>query len=126
MKTETPFLHLLIKEHILIGTYKKDLHIDLDVAQQIVRERISFTGGKKLPAMIMSQGVNSIDRPAREYLASDEGIQGLSATAIVVNSPFGRLMGNFFMMVHKTRIPVKIFSNPRQAALWLRQFADQN
>lgn len=122
MEIDTPFVHLLIKDNILIGTYKKNLIINLEVAQQIVEQRLSFTEGKKFASMIICHGVISIDKAAREFLASEKGTHGLSATAIIVNSPFSSLMGNFFLMVNKTGIPVKIFSNTSKAKKWLQQF----
>ena len=122
MELETPFVHLRIKDKILIGTYKKGVHINYEIAQEIVRSRLSFTGGKIMAAMIMSQGVISIDKPAREFFSSNEGTQGLTASAIIVNSAFSRFMGNFFLRVNKTQMPVKLFSNIHQAEKWLQQF----
>jgi hypothetical protein len=122
MEYDTPFVHLRIKDNILIASYKKNLIINLDVAQKIVLQRQSFTRGQIMPVIIFSNEVTSIDKPAREYFASPKGIEGLSASAIIVNSPFSRYLGNFFLMVNKTSIPVKLFSNISQAEKWLQQF----
>jgi hypothetical protein len=122
MEHDTPFVHLRIKDNILIVSYRRNLIINLDVAHKIVLYRQSFSRGKKFAAIILSQGVTSIDKPAREYLASEEGTEGLFASAIIVNSAFSRFMGNFFMRVNKTSIPVKLFSNISQAKKWLQQF----
>jgi hypothetical protein len=122
MEFESPFIHLCIKEGVLVGTYKKNVRINLDVAKQIVLTRIAFTEGKKLPSLIKSQGVISIDKPAREYLASDEATKGLVASAILVNSHFSSILGNFFLLVNKTKMPVKIFTDVRRAQKWLEQF----
>ena len=122
MELDTPFVHISIKDKILVGTYKKNLRINLEIAKEIVRARLSFTGGKKMPSMIISQGVISMDKPAREYLASDEAIVGLAASAIVVNSPFSSFLGSFFLAVNKTKMPVKIFADIPSAEKWLQQF----
>jgi hypothetical protein len=122
MEYDTPFVHLRIKDNILIASYKKNLIINLDVAQKIVLQRQSLTRGQIMPVIIFSNEVTSIDKPAREYFASPKGIEGLSASAIIVNSPFSRYLGNFFLMVNKTSIPVKLFSNISQAEKWLQQF----
>lgn len=122
MEYDTPYVHLLIKDHILIGRYKKDLKINLDVAQQIVHSRLSFTRGRKLASMIISEGVISMDKPAREFLASNEGVQGLLASAIIVDSVFSSFLGNFFLKVNKTKIPTKIFFDISKAQEWLQQF----
>lgn len=122
MELDTPYVHLRIKDNILVGTYKKNLRIDLEIAKSIVNTRLSFTGGKKMPSLILSQGVVSINKPAREYLASDDAIEGLLASAIIVNSPFSSYLGNFFLAVNKTKLPVKIFSTIPRAERWLQQF----
>ena len=126
MEPETPHVHLLIRDHILIGTYRKGLQINLDTAKQIVEERIRFTKGKKMVAMILSDGISAVDKAAREYLASEKGTEGLLATAIVVSSPFDYLMGKFFIRVNKTGIPSRIFYNMREAEKWLQQFIIEN
>ncbi len=92
------------------------------VAKKIVTERRAFTKGKKIPALILSQGVISMEKPAREYFASTEGIDGLAASAIVVNSAFSSALGNFFLIVNKTKLPVKIFADVRRAKRWLKQY----
>lgn len=122
MEYETPFVHLLIKDQILIGSYEKNLKINLNIAKQIVHSRLSFTRGKKMASMIISHGVISMDKAAREFLASDEGVQGLLASAIIVDSAFSSLLGNFFLEVNKTKIPSKVFFNIPKAKKWLQQF----
>lgn len=108
--------------NILIVTYKPGIQINQEVAKEIVSTRLSFTGNKRIPCMILSQGVVSMDKPAREYLASTEATKGLLATAIIVDSPFSSFLGNFFHKVYKTKMPVKIFSSIPQAKKWLQQF----
>lgn len=124
MELDTPFVHLCIKDRILVGTYKKNLRINLEIAKAIVHARLSFAAGKKLPSMIISQGVISIDKPARVYLASDEAIEGLTASAIIVKTTFSSFLGNFFLAVYKTKMPVKIFADIPSAEKWLQQFID--
>jgi len=122
MEFDSPYVNLRIKNKILVGTYKKNLRINLEVAKAIVRARISFTGKKSMPSLIMSQGVVTIDKPARDYLSSTEATEGLTASAIIVNSTFSYLMSNFFIVVNKTSMPVKMFSSTAKAEKWLEQF----
>ncbi len=124
MELDTPYVHLRIKDNILVGTYKGNLRIDLLIAKEIVRTRLSFTGGRKLPALIISQGVISMDKPARDYLASDEAIKDLLAAAIFVDTSFSALLGNFFLKVNKTKMPVKVFHNIGRAEKWLAKYIE--
>lgn len=122
MEFESDFVHLLLKNNILEVSYKPGLHINLVVAEKIVSDRLAFTEGEKRVVMIMSRGVISMDKPAREYLASGEGTKDLLATAIIVDSTFSSFLGNFFLRVNKTKMPVKIFSDIPHAKKWLQQF----
>jgi len=122
MEFETLYVHLRIKDEILVGTYKKGLSINLAVAEEIVRNRIAFTGGKKMPALIFSEGVLHMDKPAREFLASAAGTEGLSAAAIILNSVFSSMMGRLFLKINKTPLPVKTFNSVPKAEKWLQQF----
>ena len=122
MESAAPFVHLLIRDGILIGIYRKNLHINLDMAKQIVKERIRFTSGKKMAAMIIGYGIISMDKAAREFLASDEGIQGLSAIAILIDSTYSNFVGNLFLKMNKTKIPVRIFLDTHKAEKWIQQF----
>lgn len=124
MELDTPYVHLRIKDKILVGTYKKNIRINLEIAKEIVRARLSFTGNRNIPSLIISQGIVTIDKPAREYLSSDEATVGLVASAILVNSKFSSFLGNFFLTVNKPKMPVKIFSEISKAEKWLQQFVE--
>ena len=124
METSSTYVHLVIKNNILVGTYNKQIHINLKIAKEIVSVRKSFVGARKLPSLIIGSGVVTMDKNAREYLSSQEGTEGISACAIVVNSSFGSFLGNFFVHINKAPMPVKIFSNIPKAESWLQQFVN--
>jgi hypothetical protein len=126
MEYNSPYIQLRMENQILQVSYVKNLQINLPIALDIVKTRRSFTNGRLIPVMIFSKGLVSIDKPAREFLASPEGVDGLSAAAIIVQSPFASFLGNFFLTVNKTGIPVKIFSNQIRAEKWLRKFIDKS
>jgi len=119
---DTNYVHLELRDGMLVGTYKKGLKINLSIAREIVQSRLAFTNNKKLPALIFNQGVISMDKEARQFLSSADGIKGLKAAAIILDSPFGSFLGNFFLAVNKTSMPVRIFTNAGSASKWLAQF----
>jgi len=122
MQPATPYLQLYIKDGILVGHYREKVHINLAMAHDIVRSRLAFTKGKAYPTMIIGHGIVSMDKPAREYLSSAPATEGLIATAIVVNSEFHRIVGNFFISVNRTPMPVRIFRDAARAVKWLQKF----
>ena len=108
---------------IIRGTYKKG-PITLDLAKQVVQNRLKFADYKDVPIMIGENGLKSIEKEAREYLSSDEGIQGLKAGAIVTKSIFSRHIANFFIRISviQPKIPTRLFSTEEEALQWLKQF----
>jgi hypothetical protein len=116
------YVNLEMHGDILIGTYKKGLKITLPIAKEIVSVRLVFTNNTDLPALILNQGVVSMDKDARDFLSSKEGVKGLKAGAIVLDSPFSSFLGNFFIRISKPKIPAKIFTNKEDALIWLEQF----
>ena len=122
MELESPYVHLSVRNKILVGTYRSGIHISLETARSIVATRKLFTGNLPMPSLIKSQGVISMDKAAREYLASPEATEGLTASAILVHSAFSSFLGNFFLSVNKTSMPVKLFTDEAKAERWLRRF----
>ena len=77
---------------------------------------------KPVVALIYNQGVLKMEKNAREYFVSGEGIKGIIAAAFVVDSPFTSFMANFFVSVNKPKMPVRIFTNTEGALKWLQKF----
>lgn len=124
MQPATPYLQLYIKNGILVGHYREKVHINLAMAHDIVRSRQAFTKGKAYTTMIIGHGIVSMNKPAREYLSSAPATEGLIATAIVVDSEFHRIVGNFFISVNRTPMPVRIFRDMTRAEKWLQKFVE--
>ena len=55
----------------------------------------------------------------RKFGASAESTANMRAGALVVESKFGAMMGNFFMRVNKPPILVQIFTDEQAAKAWL-------
>jgi hypothetical protein len=119
---DTPYISFEIKESILVASYKKGLKINLPIAEEIVKARLIFTNERNIPVMILNQGVVSIEKKARDFLSSKNGIKGVKAAAIVLKTPFGSFLGNFLISVTKPSMPAKIFSTEEAAMRWLKNF----
>lgn len=119
---DTAYVHYELQGDLMIGAYKKDLKINLEIAKEIVKVRQELASYKPVLALIYNQGVVKMDKKAREYLASDEGIKGIIAAAIVVGSPFTSFLANFFVSVNKPKMPVRVFSSASDARTWLQKY----
>jgi hypothetical protein len=121
---DTVAVYLEMDNGILIGTYKPNVKITLKVAKEIVATRLSFISNKTMPALVLNQGVIKMDKDARDFLSSPEGTKGIKCAAILINSTFISFTVNFFLKVTKTNIPVKTFTDKKEALIWLQQFVD--
>lgn len=119
---DNTFVTLEIREGILVCTYREGLKVNLHIARSIVEYRLAFTKGTPMPIMILNQGVSSIDKKARDFFSSAEGIKGLKAAALVLKTPFGSFLANFLISVTKPAMPAKIFSTEEAAMQWLKKF----
>lgn len=120
---ETDHFILEQKNGILYGTYKAG-NITLDVAKNVVRERIKYSNYQAMPMLVQDNGVKQIDRDARQYLGSARGVVGVKAGAIVTKSAFSSHLANFFLKIHVIRpaIPIRMFNCEREAEEWLKEF----
>jgi hypothetical protein len=119
---DTQYVYYELFDDLLIGTYKKNRRLSLEMAKEIVKVRQEFTGSRPVVGLIYNQGVLSMDKQARDYLSSEEGVRGFKAAAIIQDSPFTSFLANFFVSVTKPKIPVKMFSKKESALKWLQQF----
>ena len=105
----------LLESGILIATYKKYKRITLEIAKEIVRMRLTFTGREPRPVLVMNMGVTEISKPARKHLSSGDGIAGISASAIVVDNAATAFIVGFILWIERPLIPVKPFERKENA-----------
>ena len=118
---DTPYVYLELEDDLLTGYYKKDKKIDLEAAKQIVRDRIAFTDNRPVLALAINLGVRNMTKEARDYLAV-EGVKNVIAGAIIVGSPVGSFIGNWYLSLSKPLIPSRAFTKKEAALKWLQQF----
>lgn len=117
---DTEYVYFEIVDDILHATYKDGKTINLDAAKGIVETRLDFQGVQAIRVVVYIQGVVTIDKAARYYISSGDGVKGLIAAAIITDSPFAAVMGNFFASVNRPRIPIRLFTKPDKAVRWLK------
>jgi hypothetical protein len=93
---------------------------DLRDAEENMRVARELSGGRRLPLLLDMREARGIDREARAHYASREGEKLWPAVAMLISSPFGVVLGNFFMRVNRPPFPVRIFRDEAAALDWLR------
>ncbi|HTA83085.1 MAG TPA: hypothetical protein VK783_09135 [Bacteroidia bacterium] len=119
---ETKYAHHSIEEDVICIVWAKNLVINIDIAKEMVEERIKFCNGKEMPCLIDIRGLATIDTVSRKYFAGERSITGIIAGALVVDSLVSKLAGNIYITVDKPQIPVRLFNDERKALKWLKQF----
>ncbi len=93
-----------------------------DAKAQVAAMRAAAGEGNPRPAMIVVGRMKGQDRDAREYLMkSDEVWTALSAVAVVVATPVGRVIGSLFLGLIRPRVQLRLFDDERQALAWLAE-----
>lgn len=104
--------------------YKADARVTIAEARENVEAVAKIVGGVYSPVFIDIRPVSKIDRDSRQYFSSDEAGEVTSATALLVDSPISRVIGNFFIGVNRSEWPVRMFSGESEAMVWLEGFLD--
>jgi hypothetical protein len=78
--------------------------------------------GIKRPLLVNIGNIKSMDRDARIYLGSDVAGENINSVALVISSHLGRIIGNFFLGLNKTKYPTRLFTSTAEADIWLREF----
>ena len=74
------------------------------------------------PMLVDTTGLRSMTRDARKYFAGPEASKVVIAGALVVTSPLGRAIGNFFLGFDRSSNPTRLCSSEPEALEWLRGF----
>ena len=111
-----------IKNDILYFTYLSGGTITLDIAKEIVKQRLEYTNGVPYPLLVTYEGLKAMDKQARDYFAAKEGVQAVLAAALVVNSVYTQFFGNMFLRITQTSISSRLFTDKQEALKWLEQF----
>ncbi|PHR12831.1 MAG: hypothetical protein COA40_08175 [Aequorivita sp.] len=106
---------------ILYIRYHADIVIKYEGAVKIVADRLRFQQGICYPALCDITGVEEVDKPARDYLASEGSIL-LKAVAFIVGNPMSNIISYFYLKTTKPSIPTKAFQDVEEAKLFLEKY----
>jgi len=125
MTKESIYVNLELLNNILVARYKSGPKIDLEAAKIILKERLEFTNNKPMPVLVIDSGLVSMDKKARDFLSSTEGVTGIRASAIISSSVVNSMLVNFILKISRPNLPVKVFTNRTAAEIWLKSFVDE-
>lgn len=114
---------IVLDDGIVIATWESD-SVDLEAAQRAVKYRLECTDYQPYPLLSNIKPIKIISKPARDFLASEAGCEGIIAAAILIDSPLGSMIGNFWISISRPLRPTKIFTNEAEAKKWLTQYVN--
>ena len=110
-----------IENGILFFEYKPNTAIDLQVAIQVVADRIAFQNERLLPVFCDTRGIISIDKAARDYLAKSGSLLA-KAVALLGTENVSMTMSTFYLEISKPSVPTRVFSIEQEALDYLNGF----
>lgn len=122
-ETDLPYAYLLLEEGIMYVTYKEG-YLELEGARQVVQARHELSAGRDYPVLVDDRGMKGMSKEARDYLSHEDGLKYVKAGAILAQSGFTMILGNFFLKVSGPEIPARLFTSKQKALTWLQQFVE--
>jgi hypothetical protein len=120
-KLEKEWASFEVVDNILIGTYFAR-EVNLEVAQKVTVDRHNYTKDRKYPVLVDYRLVSSTTKQARDYFNSEYASQNLTAMAVLIDSPVGKIIAAFFLKIIKPTYRIKVFTDKPKALKWLSQF----
>jgi hypothetical protein len=106
---------------IIFGSYSPRLEIGIEIAKELVRNRIEFSGGVPSYALIDFSNVKSVTKEARDYMNDPRGgLEGVLGGAFLSNNAVSTLFINLYLRINKPVVPAKFFTKKEDALEWLR------
>jgi len=118
-ETKTSIIVYNPDEGFLRVSSKPDCEIELADAQRDFEEAAKLTGHTKVPVLADSRNYTRHTREVRDFYASKEMAENITAMAVLVGSLPTRIIGNFFIMTSKPHFPTKLFTDEDLAVKWL-------
>lgn len=106
---------------IIHQSHSPDTEITLEDVKQDVDLYPILTEQKKAFVLIDLNNVKSVEKQARDFLASDATANHVSAAALVAQTMISKVLGNFFLGINKPPMPVKLFNSKEAGMEWLKQ-----
>ena len=100
------------------------VEITLEVIQVMLAAQAVVSRGEKTPVLVDVREIKFMTRAAREHIAGEEGQKRHPAAALLIDSPIGRALGNFFLRVNKPHYPTRLFTSEDEAITWLKSYLE--
>jgi len=120
-----PYARLKFKDDICYVYFNQDLEVTDEIIEDIHQTGLFMSEGKAHCMLVdLSLNVSSTNE-ARKYGANNEFMKHHIAYALIGKSIAVNLFANFFIKINKPKIETKLFSNEKDALIWLQNVRKQ-
>ncbi|MCA9610881.1 MAG: hypothetical protein KC619_35035 [Myxococcales bacterium] len=95
----------------------------LEIAADGIAAIRKLAGGRPRPTLADARQIGRMTREARVHYAESTS-ELIRAMAVLVSSPFSRLVGSFFIRLGRPEVPVRLFTSEPEAMAWLSTFVE--
>jgi hypothetical protein len=113
----------LYRNGIMHQTYQdlaELIHEDSQAEMEIYEKEYCQEGPH--PMLVDITNVKTVSKESRGIYSSEKTAEYLRAAALIVGNPVSRIMGNFYLGINRTAMPVRMFTDAEEAMDWLKTF----
>ena len=108
---------------ILYQDYPDGAEISIeDSLEELEIYQTTYCKDVKRPIVVDISNIKTVSKESRDIYSSEEMGKTISAAALIVSNPVSRILGNLYMGISKTRMPVRMFARTEEAKNWLKEF----
>lgn len=109
-----------LEPDIVLASFTSGTRLDLQMARQMVAQRLLFKKNKKHYLIADASNVRSITSEALKFLQKPENrLKDICGAALIASNPLAALIANIFAKT-PTCLITQVFSNERDALNWIR------
>ena len=113
---------MLYEEGFMHQVYNDSVDLNIkDSLREMEIYRSEFCNEGKRPILVDITNLKSVSKESRGIYASENTASVLIRAALLVGNPVSRIIGNFYLGLNKSKMPVKMFSDVGEAVEWLKQ-----
>jgi hypothetical protein len=107
-------------EDIMFAIYEPKLEINIEIAHELVENRMQFSENKHHYILIDFTNVKSVTKEARDFMNDPKGgLRGILGGAFLSNNVVATLFVNLYLKVNRPTTPARFFTSKADAMNWL-------
>lgn len=111
---------------IIFCEYSENLKIDLEIAKELVANRLDFTKNEMHYAIMDISNIKQYSKEAKAYMKSLEtGAKNILGGAFIAHSPVSALLANIFIKT-VNGVPTKFFFSKKEAIKWIHELKQKH